>query len=422
MRFALHTLLLSAFLIPIGCSAAPPPEGLLSYVEDARLNEIQLRERVNDVARRFAAEVESAAAEIVQRSTDPTIERAARRWCVNAVRACYLAAFRLDPAIALIDLRALTEQQTAFFATGAGVGLFETHQDIALEACRRLERVVGDAVAEVVPEASADREYATILAEWPERQPIESLEFSRSWPPDTMEFLIDRTGQGTFGAVRSLDAQVFAMIQLLPTQLSGMLDQLRWEAELVIGDTVSRSEVAVVREDLHALTEDLDAFAPQVAEITRTMTAMEASIERIPTSLAEESRKLTAEFEAQRVAVTDSLDEQFERLTDAVESQRTQLVVALDRQLSTVTGEFDRQRRELVTALGAERELVLREIEVLRQHTIEDLEQRSQDSVRAWIRYFFLVFSVMLAAFAVAGTLLVVMLRRRAAGLGSRPA
>ena len=48
MRTFLPALSVLTICFLAGCAAPPPPEGLLSQVEDARLSEIQLRERVND--------------------------------------------------------------------------------------------------------------------------------------------------------------------------------------------------------------------------------------------------------------------------------------------------------------------------------------------------------------------------------------
>jgi len=358
---ALGTLAPLAWILA-GCASAPPQSGMsqLTEVEEGARPEA-LATRVMEFTDKLAAVVESTADDIALAADDAAVGSATLRWKAYAIPSADKAGFRSDPMAALLDLWALCKQMALYFEQGEGRAAFGEHQEVAIAAARQLLREIEDVARTVLHEEG----FASVqerIADWSELHPIEGAAFVRESP--TAELAdFTRAAAGGLQSIASSIASVELMLADVAARsriyLAHLPKQARWQAELVIDETLPRDAVP-------RLVAAAESAAASMGEIDRVVVALPPFLERmiglVLETLAAERATVIAEVRAEREAVLAAVDAEREAIFAGIRSEREAVLEALEAQRRAVLEDLDRQRAETLAFVAAERDAVVAEL------------------------------------------------------------
>jgi len=391
----IKTLAAFALLLTLGCQGGARPSRLIDAIEDVQVTEFQIRLLTSDYTRRFSATVESASDEIVDRTDDRDIRRAALLWKTNAVSAAQAIVLKPDPVAVLLDLWALTEQMARFLDAGPGDELFGEWQPIAIEAAQSLETEITE-LADSISGQTGTAQGRQVVEDWVAGHPIQDLSLTRQYPRQVIERLQGGGRLGALAAVESLEEHVAIYSQLLPLFWELVPKQVRWEAELLLQDYISREEILKAQEDLD--------------EISKALQRAHQELDELPVILGEQREAVLEAVRIEIANITAVIDQQRNALTESIDTQRIETLDAV------------RQEREIVlAAVRQERELVLAAIDEQRVATLNELPnlvsqsvEQADPTLRAAIDYLFWRAALLFGALGALATLAAFLLMRLA--------
>lgn len=354
--------------------------------------ELNTRQRTREFASSFSATVPSAADQIIATAKDPEVQDAARDWKVGASSAMRKAAWRTSPILALVDTWALAKQMADYFETGPGTNAFGAQQAFALTNALALEKTIA-ATARSVLARDEFQQAQRFVTNYAQSFPLRSLAFDREpvatqWALFQGEELL-RTVGTTSDVVSDMSDRLKAFSEQIP-------DELRWRMEKPLAQ--------------------LDA---SLAEMRKTFTAFDASLERLTTA-AEGSPVVVSNavfelrngflpvlerFEKQWGATLVTFQQEREALTRNFSTERAALTQSLDKELAAILVAVDKQVAVLVQTLEKERAAVLVTVEKERTAVMQDVDrivrettERSWQQLRAMVRdvLFYLVLLVII--------------------------
>ena len=159
------------------CPKIPQQTGLMQQM-NIEASATELRARMGEYGRRFAAYLEISADSVIAATTDKDIQRAAILYKLSAIPAAHDAALRQDPLMAGWDTFALLKQLEGFAASDNGRRVFGEHNDLII---RGIDEALAkfNELADAVTQRSRDSAAVASVQEWVDNHPIENVPFVR---------------------------------------------------------------------------------------------------------------------------------------------------------------------------------------------------------------------------------------------------
>jgi hypothetical protein len=349
-----------------------------------------LRAHMQELAPLFAGVIERTADAIEAETTDPQVYSNALRWKTQTVPAVQLAALRMEPVAALLDLWSFTVQMHLFFTDGAGREVFGAQQPMAVEASQRLLREI-TAVARSASDPDEFQAAEQGTFDWAADHPLQDLTFARdSIIPDFADH--STRSQDVFGSLGTLEDVALAWEQSFSILAASLPRQARWQAELLLHDLLREPEVVALLDT----ADDASAFMERMPEL------IDGSVLALKETAAFEREAAVAELRAERALLLEDVERQrletLEIVTGELQAERALMLADVERQrletLEVVQAELEAMRA-LITA---ERTAALLEADALTRRAIESAETTMGRSVERLL--------LGLAAIALAGLLL----------------
>jgi len=351
--------LLASLLLGSGCSSVPSRSRREQGILPPDVSPSMVRIAANNFTHRFVQTVEQAADAILRQTADPTIQRRALLWKINATSAVLVAQDHPAPLSALADTFALCLQMHDFFRDGRGGNLFGAHQPIAVTAALQLEQDM-----EAISQEPTTEEIARLkerLRSWAREHPLEDLTFVRfSGAAEIDAMLSTLDGLGVMASVQNLETEMYTFHTKLARYLGLVPRQVRWQAELLALDALEDDRTGLVA----AATRELDRQRDlALADIDRQRTQALAVLreERIAVMEAVAHEREVVVQEARKV-LTESLDR-----IDAL---------ALRLEHETLAA-VQRQRLETLEALRQERVATMTDLGRIARGTVDHAHARS---------------------------------------------
>jgi len=335
-RWLVSTLLLS--FLAAGCATIETTPPLMAQMEGLEVTPKELRIRSLDYAEYFAVTMEDAATEIVWATSDPEIRRRAILWKVSAVSSLIASMSQTDPLAAIIETATFTFQMADYFETGAGSDRFGPVQQIAVDACARLE---DRAIAFL--ESFAHGEYPRVreaILQWVEEHPIKSPLFARESVIVLVADMMQDPDTRAFASLGRLELTVNDLMSRLTLYGAALPRLARWQAELLIYDTLNSQqplgELLVDTKALLATAERIAKLSDNVPELIQAeraeillavRTLVDRKMQDLDRMIDQQRLELMQGVESERIAVFDSLD-----------AQRIDSIAALDEKIDQVMG------------------------------------------------------------------------------------
>ncbi len=363
-RFHTRELLLLVTLAAAACQSLPQPTGFIATAPvDASVSEIRIR--AVQLGRLFSAEIERAADSIRVISGEPSIRRHALLWKMYAIPAAHEAVLLPDPALSILDVWAFALQMEEYFERGAGQNVFGPHQNIALDAVRRLDRATLDQALIVSDSTASEQTVRNTLNAFVEQYPILGPQFTRASLAVESAALLGTDAATAVAAVGDINQAVGEITNRLAFHNEYLMKQASWAA----------------LEILENLAQD--------TLVTGTLASASEALENA-SALAEELPSL---IEGERIAVIEALDRELRVLLESIDEQRVATLAV-----------FSDELRFLVDALVRERVLVGEGINAERVATIDAITPLIQEAIdQAFWRATQLIMAIALFALVLVG-------------------
>lgn len=319
--------------------------------------DFSLRHQTREFAVEFAATVQKAADDIADSTSDRRIKEDTLRWKIGAVSAVRQAALRTSPTVALVELGAICRQMTAFFADGAGQGLFGPGHAQALTNAHALEARF-TAIARGALSPAEWKKLDLFLTDYVREHPLRTLSFFREPAAGHWETLHGETRPTPTGTTAEAMADLSDRVHMLTDQVPS---ELRWRLTLASGGL--EDALAETRQTLR----DIDAAMKSIAA---TASAAPATLSNAVVEL----RGLAPAF--------TGLEKQWNLTLGVVERQRAALAQDLSSEREAIVKAVDQQRAAIMKEVDQQRAAIMKEVE----HLAADAVDRSMQHARATIR------------------------------------
>ena len=296
-----------------GCPKVPQQTGLMAQM-NITASATELRARMGEFGRRFAAYLEVSADSVIEATSDPSIQRSAILYKLSAIPAAHDAALRSDPLLAGWDMWAFLLQLRQFASSEDGTRVFGEYNDIVV---RGIDEATAkfDELADAVTGGERDSAGVARVQAWVDDHPIENVPFVRP--------SIIGEAAGLLGGGGGLGSMVVG----LEGSLSRLEQRVAYLSETAFKQAVWVGQIAVRN-------------GMALDEVTRFFDLMDAS-----TSFLEEFPSMLTEH---RVAVID-----------AIGRERYTVMLELERLRGETIAELSRERVAILDALAAERAIVM---------------------------------------------------------------
>ena len=268
-----------------------------------------LRARVNDLADHLAGRLEQAADRISREAQDPEVRRRALAFKVDAIPAVYTATYRADPLAAALDAWGLAFQIKDHFATGSGRDAFGPQQQLAqVEA----DAVVADVDALVKNMTTSPKRFAEArvkVERWARDHRIEHALSSRATvTPVLAEWRSE--DRDAFLAVGEVTDTIQNLSERLNTYAAQLPRQARWQAELLVSETVEHDVPDLLVAAGSAVREVV------AAERVATLSAIREEWTAVVAALRQERIETLAEVDAIQRRTVESVAARIRGLVD----------------------------------------------------------------------------------------------------------
>ena len=304
------------------CTTAPAQRGGIEAMH-LEISNQKARLIVRTYADQIAGTIEVTSEQLSKRTRDPAVRRGLLLWKLEGISEVFGASFHPDPYISFVDLAALSGQMRDFFLTGPGAEVLGPLSPDAASACEKMWALAKGIADSVRRGASSAADFEE-LDRWVKRYPLNNWQFDRE-PIGPELYLIFNDDAMTLGqTVTTIQERVddlSAQITFINTKL---LDQARWQAELLLLDTGSDIPFDSLRILLHTST--------------ATLAELDAFLASVPDVIGSERQAALRGIGHERALALEALHDELEQLQSFVQAER---VAAL--------GEADKTAREAVT-------------------------------------------------------------------------
>ncbi len=302
----------------------------------------EMRIRAVQLGRLYSMEIEMAADSIRAVSDEPSVRRSALLWKMYAIPAAHEAALLPDPVASIIDVWAFAYQMEEYFDRGAGRDAFGPHQQIAVDAVRRLSTAaLGQTI--LVTDSTRNIEAGqALMVDFAEQYPIQGPQFGRTSYASIAADLLGTNAGTAVAAVGDINQTVGEIANRLAFHNEYLLKQASWAAQWLLEEIAYDTTVTAT-----------------LASATEALMNASALAEGLPTLVGTE-----------RAAVLDAIRHELAVLMESVDVQRVATLDFLGTELAA-----------LVSALATERILAFEAVERERVATIEAAVPLIQDAI-----------------------------------------
>jgi hypothetical protein len=338
-------------LVSLSCIKAPKQTPMMSSSANLQpLSTAALRLKVYAFVVDFSETVEATADKVIQQSSDPTVRRRALGWKSNVIAESQRAAFQSDPLAGLIDLLALCGQQVQFFAEGGGADFFGPQQPFVLQQCESLDER-GWVLGRSISVSGEVTKMQSQVAEWVRENPIDDLLFTRKSTRELLAEVSSERGTGASAVIGDLGQTVSDLSDRLTIYAQFLPKQARWQAQVLLDDTIDEAELRSLGPATRSLAESLDRIASTVermpdvvtAERSATLDRLDALSGSVLASVDHQRQDTIDELRAERVAVLEAMTRERVAVLQAIYDQRVDTLDRSSTILATLVEDaFDR--------------------------------------------------------------------------------
>jgi len=315
----------------------------------------EIRVRAVHLGRQFSMEIERAADSIRAVTDEPSVRRHALLWKMYAIPAAHEAVLLPDPALSIVDVWVFAKQMEQYFDRGAGRDVFGSHQQIALDAVRRLDRAALDQAILMTDSTRDIGGIRTRMDAFVDQYPIQGPQFGRTSIAVVSADLLGTDIGSAVAAVGDINQTVGEIANRLAFHNEYLLKQASW-----------------------ATLQLLEEVAYDTSMTAALASAMEAL--QNASALAE---GLPALVESERATVVDALRRELAVLMQSVDVQRVATLQVLSAELEGLIDTIDRERVIVLEAVTAERVATIEAVVPLIQDAIDHAVWRAAQLLAA---------------------------------------
>lgn len=372
LKLPILLLLLCALLSTILTACTPVATGRQSQLlqQAARIkgrefimSPAELRFQLNDLAGTFAGTIEDTADLIIASASDPVTRRRALLWKTNAIPEGFRALFHKDPAIALLDFWSFSVQMTNFFSNNPDISRLGPFNALAYNTSNSIV----DQTRKLATKITADGDVSFVedrILEWAEKNPINSITFSRQSVIPYLYTIAGERIRGAFETVGNLSTDLEDLTFQMAVYAELLPRQARWQAELMVDRVME--------------TENLRSGINAIAEITSLMERITVVIEQLTDEIASERKIVISSLRKERLETIEALDSiriQSQRyLTAEVDDG----IAELKSERSLVTELLKEERMAVMQAISDQIKIVLDDIDRQRKVSLIEIEASGQ--------------------------------------------
>ena len=307
----------------------------MKNIEDAKMNSMELSMRMNEVGSRYSLEIENSADNIIAETKDARIKKNALLWKMYGIPALLKCISIQDPLASGVDTYVLIAQMRQFFETGNGKNLFGKHQQLALDAVKRMEEEFFEIASEFRDSALVTK---SNVDEWVRDHPIENIRFNRI---STVTITAKELSRKKLVLTTSIGDMVTS-INNLQDKLTLYADfipkQARWQAEYMVYEYLSDSLKVDVFDNVNSLTSSIERISK--------------FIEDSPELISSVQLKLMQDINTQRIATLELLKEERETILEAITSERINTLEEINRERLETLNSIDKLADKSINSSG----------------------------------------------------------------------
>lgn len=308
------------------CPKVPTSSAGMQQAPNVDVSADQLQVQTYAMGHVVNGSIERAADSILNASSDPQVRRRAILWKLSATPLVQEASLRNDPLVAVVDLAAFTEQQTAYFTTGEGRQTFGALQPVAVDASQRMQREVVGLMQRSMKGNELPAEATARLAAWTAEHPMTGPDLQRASVLGADWTVLGASNESVVGTVVNMDRTLRGLALRLGYLNETLSAQLRWNAQLLAdemvnsprGDSLLRPGASTIR-----AVGDLAAGAPEL--LARERVAVLAGVDR-------ERVLALADIDRQRVETLHAISGERVAITATLDSERVAVMAGLTKE------------------------------------------------------------------------------------------
>ena len=319
----------------LGCSSISQDSILIKNVQDAKMNSTELGIRMNEVGSRYSLEIENSADNIIAETKDARIKKNALLWKMYGIPALLKCISIQDPLASGVDTYALIAQMRQFFETGNGKDLFGKHQQLAVDAVKRMEEEFFEIASEFRDSALVTK---SNVDEWVRDHPIKNIRFNRI---STVTITAKELSSKKLGLTTSIGDMVNSVNNMqdkLTLYADFIPKQARWQAEYMIYEYLPDSLKGDVFDNINSLTSSIERISK--------------FIEDSPELISSVQIKLMQDINTQRIATLESLKEERQIILEAVNSERINTLEEINRERLETIKSMDKLADKTINSSG----------------------------------------------------------------------
>jgi hypothetical protein len=325
----LPALLCGLILLASGCRVNAPKIKINPDVhpsEDVAVNSEQMRLIMRASVQPMSGIIVQAADRVFANTTDRRIKRNALLWKIEGVSALRQALFQPDPVNAVVDTWVFSWQMINYFQTGPGKTDFGAQQAVALSACQHLESEINQLATTFTKSGDLSKVRALVQAE-AAQYPIEISIASRESILSHVNSRDVATSFSVREAVGTISVTVEDLNRRIEIYSAQLLDQSRWEAELLVMDMGENYQLdkalPLAQSAVGSAGRAVDTFDHLAPQLERTL----ATVEKAPDLVDRERQALVKDMSGlMEVQVSALLDRQRDAAIKAVSAEMRDII------------------------------------------------------------------------------------------------
>ena len=319
----------------VGCGSVSRESVLMQNIEDAKMNSMELGIRINEAGSRYSLEIENSADKIMAATKDAGIKKNALLWKLYGIPALLKSVSIQDPLASGTDIYVLIAQMRQFFENGNGKDLFGKHQQIAVDAVKRMEKEFFNIASEFRDSAVTTK---SNIDEWVKNHHIEDIRFNRISTVTAAAKELSQKKSGLTSSVGDMVTSINNLQDKLTLYADFIPKQARWQAEYMMYELIPDSL-------------NKDVFG-KINSLTGSIESIDGFIENSPGLISSVRQKIMQDINIQRIATLELLQEERKTILEAVTSERIKTLNEINRQRVETLNGMNKLAGNTVTSSG----------------------------------------------------------------------
>ena len=319
----------------VGCGSVSRESVLMQNIEDAKMNSMELGIRINEAGSRYSLEIENSADKIMAATKDAGIKKNALLWKLYGIPALLKSVSIQDPLASGTDIYVLIAQMRQFFENGNGKDLFGKHQQIAVDAVKRMEKEFFNIASEFRDSAVTTK---SNIDEWVKNHHIEDIRFNRISTVTAAAKELSQKKSGLTSSVGDMVTSINNLQDKLTLYADFIPKQARWQAEYMMYEFIPDSLKGDVFGKINSLTGSIESIG--------------GFIENSPGLISSVRQKIMQDINIQRIATLELLQEERKTILEAVTSERIKTLNEINRQRVETLNGMNKLAGNTVTSSG----------------------------------------------------------------------